>query len=192
MARIIEKILEPSKIATMELLVMNNNKNDISNISILGRIPFKNNKTVLSNNDLDTTVDTKLKSEIRPLDKNITVWADEFKIEEVITNYLTNAIHHIDENKLIKIYTSKINEDIIRLNVYNSGEQLSDENLINVWEKFYKTDKARTRAYGGIGLGLSIVKAIAEKHNTNCGCININEDNMTKKGVIFYFDLNTK
>ena len=143
----------------------------------------KNQNIVLEQNSINLTIE---------IDKNITVWADEFKIEEVITNYLTNAIHHIDENKLIKIYTSKINEDIIRLNVYNSGEQLSDENLINVWEKFYKTDKARTRAYGGIGLGLSIVKAIAEKHNTNCGCININEDNMTKKGVIFYFDLNTK
>lgn len=70
-------ILEPQKTATMELLVMNNNKNDISNISILGRIPYKDNKSVLTEADLNTTVDTVLKSEIRPNDPNITVYYSE-------------------------------------------------------------------------------------------------------------------
>lgn len=143
----------------------------------------KNQSILLEQKQINLNID---------IDNKISVWADEFKIEEVITNYLTNAINHVDENKLIKIFVEKINDDTVRLNVYNSGEQLSSDNLLNVWEKFYKTDKARTRSYGGIGLGLSIVKAIALKHNTNYGCINVNEDKQLKKGVIFYFDLSTK
>ena len=69
---------------------------------------------------------------------------------------------------------------------------MSDENLSNIWEKFYKTDKARTRSYGGTGLGLSIVKAIADKHHTQCGCINVDEGNGFYKGIKFYFDLHIK
>lgn len=126
------------------------------------------------------------------IDDNIFVWADEFKLEEVIRNYLTNAINHVDDNKSIKIYIENIDNEKIRLYVYNSGIQLSDENLSNIWEKFYKTDKARTRSYGGTGLGLSIVKAIADKHNTKCGCINVDEGNGFYKGIKFYFDLNIK
>ncbi len=126
------------------------------------------------------------------IDDNIHVWADEFKLEEVIRNYLTNAINHVDDNKSIKIYVENIDNDKIRLYVYNSGVQLSNENLSNVWEKFYKTDKARTRSYGGTGLGLSIVKAIADKHHTKCGCINVDEGNGFYKGIKFYFDLHIK
>lgn len=126
------------------------------------------------------------------IDDNIFVWADEFKLEEVIRNYLTNAINHVDDNKSIKIYIENIDNEKIRLYVYNSGIQLSDENLSNIWEKFYKTDKARTRFYGGTGLGLSIVKAIADKHNTKCGCINVDEGNGFYKGIKFYFDLSIR
>lgn len=127
------------------------------------------------------------------INEDISVWADEFKLEEVVRNFFTNAIHHVDDNKLIKLYTKKMSDNKIRFYVYNSGEQLSEENLQRVWEKFYKTDKARTRAYGGTGLGLSIVKIIADKHKVECGCENVDEDNKlgVKKGVKFYYDLST-
>ena len=123
---------------------------------------------------------------------DISVWADEFKLEEVVRNYFTNAMHHVDDNKLIKLYTENLSTGKVRFYVYNSGERLSDENLVRIWEKFYKTDKARTRAYGGTGLGLSIVKIIADKHKTECGCMNVNEDKALglKSGVKFYYDLN--
>ena len=125
------------------------------------------------------------------IEDNIVVWADEFKLEEVVRNYFTNAMNHIDDNKIINLYVEKISENKIRFFVYNSGEQLSDENLIKIWDKFYKTDKARTRAYGGTGLGLSIVKIIADKHKTECGAINVDEDSTKgiKKGIKFYYDL---
>lgn len=118
------------------------------------------------------------------------IWADGYKVEEVIKNYMSNAINHIDDNKIIKVYTEELESSYIRLNVFNSGVQLSDEEMAKIWEKFYKVDKAHTRSYGGTGLGLSIVKAIAEQHNTTCGCKNLTIDNIG--GMVFYFDFQMK
>ena len=80
-------------------------------------------------------------------------WADEFKVEEVMTNYLSNAIHHADfEKKISVLYTRK--EDCLRISVFNTGTPIPEEDLPNLWIKFYKVDKARTREYGGSGIGL--------------------------------------
>ncbi len=131
----------------------------------------------------------EIKLEIN-IDDDIYVWADGFKLEEVVRNYLSNAINHIDENKYIKIFAKNYEESKIKLIVFNSGNQLNDDEKLKIWDQFYKVDKARTRDYGGTGLGLSIVKAIAEKHFTICGCENITINNL--KGMSFFFVLNTK
>lgn len=110
------------------------------------------------------------------------VWADEFKIEEVIRNYLSNAIHHASGEKIIVIRIT-IEETDARVSVFNTGETIPEEALPNLWTKFYKVDKARTRAYGGSGIGLSIVKAIIEAHNQKCGVQN------WENGVEFWFTL---
>lgn len=110
------------------------------------------------------------------------VWADEFKIEEVVTNYLSNAINHAGGEKKITICLKK-NEDCTRVSVFNTGETIPEEALPNLWTKFYKVDKARTRAYGGSGIGLSIVKAIMDAHNQKCGVQNL------ENGVEFWFTL---
>lgn len=120
------------------------------------------------------------------IDDNTFIWTDGYKLEEVLRNYISNAINHIDDNKRIIITSSDLNNSYVRLNVFNSGIQLSDEDLVKIWDKFYKVDKAHTRSYGGTGLGLSIVKAIAKQLNTNCGCINTTKDGMN--GIEFYFD----
>ncbi len=113
------------------------------------------------------------------------VWADEFKLEEVITNYLSNAIHHADFEKKISIwYTQK--EGCVRISVFNTGKPIPEEDLDKIWVKFYKVDKARTREYGGSGIGLSIVKAIMDSLHQQCGVIN-HED-----GVEFWMELSTK
>lgn len=113
------------------------------------------------------------------------VWADEFKIEEVVTNYLSNAIHHVSGEKIITVRIKQEN-DRVRVEVFNTGNPIPAEALPNIWSKFYKVDKARTRAYGGSGIGLSIVKAIMEAHGQECGVVNW--DN----GVEFWFTLDSR
>ena len=95
--------------------------------------------------------------------KDIFLYADEFKIEEVVTNYISNAIHHVNDNGTIKIDVSE-DESNVYFSVYNTGNQIPEKDLPNVWEKFFKVDKAHSRSYGGSGIGLSIVKAIVEAH----------------------------
>ena len=120
------------------------------------------------------------------IDNNMFVWTDGYKLEEVIRNYVLNAINHVDSNKIIKVSASDIGNGFLRLKVFNTGVQLSNDDLNKIWDKFYKVDKAHTRSYGGTGLGLSIVKAIAKQLNTTCGCENIEKNGM--KGMEFYFD----
>lgn len=110
------------------------------------------------------------------------VWADQYLIEEVLINYISNALNHVDENKIIEINVTK-NNDIVRITVYNSGKNIPDGDIDRIWDKFYKVDKARTREYGGSGVGLSIVKAIIENHHRKCGVIN------RETGVEFWFEL---
>lgn len=115
-------------------------------------------------------------------DEPVYVWADEFKIEEVITNYVSNAINHCDFEKVIRI-TVENDDAIARVSVFNSGNHIPQEDLENVWVKFFKVDKARTREYGGNGIGLSIVKAIMDSLGRECGVSNVDG------GVTFWFEL---
>ena len=61
---------------------------------------------------------------------------------------------------------------LVRVSVFNTGTPIPEEAIPNLWTKFYKVDKARTRAYGGTGIGLSIVKAIMDAHNQQYGVKN--------------------
>lgn len=115
---------------------------------------------------------------------SIYVWADEFKTEEVFANYFSNAINHTKGEKIIDVKIRK-KQNKVRISVFNTGEPIPEESLSHIWEKFYKVDKARTREYGGSGVGLSIVKAIMESMNQLYGVINY--DN----GVEFWFELET-
>ena len=114
--------------------------------------------------------------------ESVMVWADEFKIEEVVTNYLNNAMNHLDGKRKIRIRLEK-QENEVTVFVFNTGKHISEEDLDKIWTKFYKVDKARTREYGGSGIGLSIVKAIMDSHHKTCGVRNVEE------GVEFWFTL---
>ena len=113
------------------------------------------------------------------------VWADEFKVEEVFTNYFSNAIHYCSGDKKIVITLTK-GEKTVRVSVFNTGEPIPEESISYIWDKFYKVDKARTREYGGSGVGLSIVKAIMESMNQKYGVENY------QNGVLFWFELDIK
>ena len=110
------------------------------------------------------------------------VWADEFKTEEVFMNYFSNAVNHCSGEHYIEVKLSW-GADKVRVSVFNTGEPIPQESLPQIWDKFYKVDKARTREYGGSGIGLSIVKAIMESMNQQYGVENYSN------GVLFWFDL---
>lgn len=110
------------------------------------------------------------------------VWADEFVTAEVITNYISNAINHIDFDKIIFISMKKMGKNI-RISIKNTGENIPENEIENIWQKFYKVDKSRTREYGGNGIGLSIVKAIMESMQKDYGVKNVSG------GVEFFFEL---
>ncbi len=112
------------------------------------------------------------------------VWADEFKIEQVMTNYVSNALNHLEGEMRITI-TVEDEGETVRSTVKNTGEPIPEEDLLNIWTKFYKVDKARTRAYGGSGIGLSIVKAVMDSHHRECGVENV------PNGVEFWFTLDS-
>ncbi|WP_178006758.1 HAMP domain-containing sensor histidine kinase [Mediterraneibacter sp.] len=118
-------------------------------------------------------------------DESICVWADEFKTEQVVRNYLTNAIHHAGNEKRIEVRIADM-DGKVRITVFNSGNPIPEEDIPKLWDKFYKVDKAHTREYGGNGIGLSIVKAIMESFHQNYGVENF--DN----GVAFWFELDAK
>jgi len=116
---------------------------------------------------------------------SVYVWADEFKTEQVLMNYISNAIHYAAGEKKIQV-TVIPGADAVRVEVFNTGTPIPEEELSHIWEKFYKVDKARTREYGGNGIGLSIVKAIMDSFHRECGVSN--EEN----GVTFWFELDSK
>ena len=118
-------------------------------------------------------------------DEKLDVWADEFKTEQVVRNYLTNAIHHVENEKRIEVRIRQ-NGDTAHISVFNSGKPIPEEDVPKLWDKFYKVDKAHTREYGGNGIGLSIVKAIMESFHQKYGVRNY--DN----GVEFWFELDAK
>ena len=118
-------------------------------------------------------------------DETAYVWADEFKTEQVVRNYLTNAIHHVGNEKRIEVKIVSMDGKVC-VSVFNSGKPIPEEDVPKLWDKFYKVDKAHTREYGGNGIGLSIVKAIMESFHQRYGVKNY--DN----GVEFWFELDAK
>ena len=119
--------------------------------------------------------------------REIKVLADDFYIEQVITNYITNAIKNTKEQygkKIIRITNDvNIEKNKVRIKVFNTGNNIKEEDLNRIWNRFYKADESRNREDGGTGIGLSFVKAIMNNYENAYGVIN-KED-----GVEFYFDL---
>ena len=99
-------------------------------------------------------------------------------------NYFTNAVNHCEGEKRIEIRL-ETEPGRARVSVFNTGQPIPEEALGYLWDKFYKVDKARTREYGGSGVGLSIVKAIQESMHQQYGVEN------RADGVLFWFTLET-
>ena len=168
----------------------------VKNLLTLNQLEFGNDEVIFERFDVSKLIQGVIQSceiLIQQADAKIDfigespvyVWADEFKTEQVIRNYLTNAIHHVDNERRIEVRVLS-KDDIVRVTVFNSGHPIPQEDLAKLWDKFYKVDKAHTREYGGNGIGLSIVKAIMESFHQKYGVRNF--DN----GVEFWFELDGK
>ena len=125
-------------------------------------------------------------AEIEFKDKEeINVIADNFYIDQVITNYVTNAIKHVQEingQKYISI-ENEVKDKVVRVKVFNTGKTIDEENLDRIWKRFYKGDESRNREDGGTGIGLALVKAIMNNYGNDFGVIN------KENGVEFYFEI---
>lgn len=172
--------------------------NMVKKLLTLNQLEFGNDMAAMERFDLASLIRNRIQSaEILTRQNGIQVdmadcgpayvWGDVYKTEEVIMNYFSNAMNHcraVEGGTAKKIIVSlEQREGKVRAGVFNTGLPIPEESLPHLWEKFYKVDKARTREYGGSGVGLSIVKAIMESMNQGFGV-----ENYTN-GVLFWFEL---
>ena len=107
---------------------------------------------------------------------------DPGKIEQVIDNLISNALKYTNEGKVSLRYSS--NGEQVKIEVEDEGIGISEEHLDRLFDRFYRTDKARSRDKGGTGLGLAVVKSILSAHNSD-----INIESEVGKGTRFWFSL---
>ena len=168
----------------------------VKNLLTLNELEFGNEVVTMERFDLASMIHNMLRSMqvlfeqkdvklVYDVQEPVYAWANEFKMEQVLNNYISNALNHVDGEKIIKI-TIQRQDGHVRAGVFNTGKPIPEEDVGRIWDKFYKVDKARTREYGGSGVGLSIVKAIMESMHQQYGVINY--DN----GVEFWFELDDK
>ena len=168
----------------------------VKNLLALNQLEFGDEDIVFERFDLTELVKGVLKSKeilaqqeglsvIFRQEEPVYVWADEFKAEQVVRNYVSNAFHHAKQEKVVEV-KMRTEEGKVRVTVFNTGTPIADSDIRHIWEKFYKADKAHTREYGGNGIGLSIVKAIMESFHQKYGVNNY--DN----GVEFWFELDVQ
>lgn len=110
---------------------------------------------------------------------------DEIRIEQVLVNFMSNAIRHSYRNENIYVTIQK-EKNKLKCSVENIGDLIPENKILKVWNRFYRVEASRNKNDGGTGLGLAIVKNILELHNAKFGV------NNTKNGVSFYFYLDVK
>lgn len=114
---------------------------------------------------------------------NDIVCADYKKIEQVIYNILNNAINYTGDDKKIYIMVTEL-EKSLHVEIKDTGKGINEEEIKNIWDKYYHSKKKHRRNLIGTGLGLSIVKNILEEHNFKFGVYSQKE-----QGTTFYFDI---
>ena len=117
-------------------------------------------------------------------DREVEVYADEGKMNQVIYNLINNAINYTGENKRVNVVQTVLNSGV-KIEIIDSGAGISPKDLPYVWDRYYKVDKAHKRAVMGTGLGLSIVKKVLEMHGAAYGV-----DSNPGQGSNFWFVLN--
>jgi len=165
-----------------EILRINNLVKDLTNLSNYEHEKLKLNKSDINLNKLINNLFLIYENQFISKNINFTfnedeinIAADKNKISQVIINLLTNAVKFTPDNGYFKISISR-QKDVIKLIFTNSCEKIPDEDIPFLFERFYRVDKSRTRATGGAGIGLTIVKEIILAHNGNIEVVNKNNE----------------
>ena len=188
---------EESKKYYVEVILDEANKmsNLTKDLLDLSRLEYGKEELVYQDFSINDLVKNTLKkNEVLFKEKNITseyisdgtylVKADSNRIEQVLTNYISNAIKNVSNENIIRCKIEDLkDENKVRVIVFNSGNKIKDEDMPRLWTRFYKVDSSRNRDAGGTGIGLSLVKAIMTQHHQKYGANNL--DN----GVEFWFEL---
>jgi two-component system OmpR family sensor kinase len=111
-----------------------------------------------------------------------TVVGDHDRLRQSVDNLLANVRAHAGDATVN--VTLERGEDVARISVRDSGHGMNEEQLAHVFERFYRADASRARASGGVGLGLSIVAAVAEAHH---GCVSATS--APERGATFVIEL---
>jgi len=127
-------------------------------------------------------IEKKLVIEINTDYDELFIEGDKRRIEQVISNFISNAIRHSYKNQTINIYLKKEN-DIVTFSIKNIGDKIPSEKLSKIWNRFYRVEESRTKEDGGTGLGLAIAKNILDLHGSDFGVRNI------ENGVEFFFNI---
>ena len=119
---------------------------------------------------------------IMDINPEFTAYSDPLMIQNIFSNYISNAISHIDFDRIITVSAEDMGESY-RVRVFNTGKQIPGTDIENIWQSFYRADKAHSRSEGRFGLGLSFVATIQEMTGEKYGVEN------KVDGVEFWFDV---
>ena len=125
-----------------------------------------------------------LKIQLEVPDKKLFIYGDKSRLDQVIANLLSNAMRYTDQGQ-IRIKVMRRDNELI-FSIRDTGIGISRKALSRIFERFYRTDKARDRRKGGTGLGLAISKHIIEAHGSH-----IYVDSLEGKGSTFSFGITT-
>ena len=131
---------------------------------------------------LSSKIEEKEISYICEIDTSFTAYSDALMVQNIFTNYLSNAISHIDFDKVIRVTATDVGT-AYRIRVFNTGKPIPGTDIENIWQSFYRADKSHSREEGRFGLGLSFVATIQEMTGEKYGVEN------KKDGVEFWFDV---
>lgn len=121
------------------------------------------------------------------VEKKCLVYGNRMYLERAANNYLMNAFQHTEQGKCIRVTLKKVKKRI-RLEVYNDGELIKEDQIEHIWDSFYTTSQKKTPVttennVRNVGLGLFVVRKIVTKHKGTCGVSN------QENGVLFWIQI---
>ena len=134
---------------------------------------------------LSNKIEEKNIQYIADINTDFTAYSDAIMVQNIFTNYLSNAISHIDYDKIIRVTATDVGT-AYRIRVFNTGKPIPGTDIENIWQSFYRADKSHSREEGRFGLGLSFVATIQEMMGEKYGVEN------KRDGVEFWFDVKKK